>query len=435
MSALAVLLKSQGKEILGSDVIRSDETRRLESLGIKVYIKHKSSHIHNKLDLVVFSGAIRQDNTELIRAKNLGIKTMERSQLLRIISDEYENVIAVSGTHGKTTTTAMIAHIFCTAKLNPTVHIGGMALQIGGNILVGGQKYFITEACEFRDSFLTLSPAVSVITNFEEEHLDYFGNFENISKSFCQFCDNTKFVCFAYESCEKYIGAKPNVVYVGSKSSYHLQNLRLNNAKKYSFDAYNGDELIGKFDLNVHGEYNAKNALMAICVARQFGIDVEIIKFALSSFFPVHRRFEKVGEYNGNIVVSDYAHHPTEIAESIKTCREVFERKIICIFQPHTYSRTKKLIDKFTKCFNNVDKLYLVSTYQAREKYDSEGSAKFLKDKILKSSPEFKVYGDFSLKQTLKEIKKIKSTGNVLLFLGAGNVEELSRILCKKRRQ
>lgn len=195
-----------------------------------------------------------------------------------------------------------------------------------------------------------------------------------------------------------------------------------------------GEKLFDNFALNVYGEYNTQNALMAICVAKHYNIDNEIIKKALLSFENVKRRFEKVGIFEGNIVLNDYAHHPTEIKESIKTCKEVYDKKIICIFQPHTFSRTKSLIGPFTNCFNGVDKLFLVKTYSAREKFDYAGSSTYLKDRIEQNNPNYEVLGDFSNKRTLKELKKSKFRDCVFLFLGAGNVENISQKLCKKKR-
>ena len=433
MSGLAILLKKSGKKVSGSDASKSEVTKRLKEQGIRVFIGHKSRHIKD-CDLVVFSGAIKEDNPELIMAKKKNILTIERSVLLRYVSDEYKNVIAVSGTHGKTTTTAMISYIFSSAKLNPTVHLGGMFEKFGGNVLIGDKDFFITEACEFRDSFLTLSPDVSVITNFEEEHLDYFKTFKKEIDSFSIFAKKAKNVCFANISCKKYLKEQSNIEYVGDKSGYHIENLNKNISKRYSFDVFFKENFVDNFSLNVYGEYNTQNALMAICVALHYNIDKDIIKNALSTFENVHRRFENVGVYEGNIVLNDYAHHPTEIKESIKTCREVFDKKIICIFQPHTFSRTKNLIDKFTTCFEGVDKLYLVKTYSAREKFDYVGSATFLKEKILEKKPSFEVEGDFSNKKTLKKIKKSKYKDCVFLFLGAGNVEGISRKLRKKKK-
>lgn len=433
MSGLAVLLKHNGKQVSGSDEKKSEITDYLQKKGIKVFAKHRAKQVIGS-DLVVFSGAVKEGNVEIAQPKKRNIPVIERSELLRLISERYENVIAISGTHGKTTTTAMIAHIFSTANLNPTAHLGGLSENFNGNILIGDKNFFITEACEFRDSFLFLSPNVSIITNFEEEHMDFFKSFEREVQSFKSFAQNTKNICYANISCKKHLGKQKNILYAGDKKSFHLKNVIKTLSKTYSFEVFSDKKFIGNFSLSVFGEHNVQNALMAICVALHYNIKVDIIKKALLTFKNVLRRFEEVGKFDGNLVVNDYAHHPTEIFLSIKTCKEVFDKKIICIFQPHTFSRTKSLIDKFANCFNGVEALYLVKTYSAREKFDIKGSAYFLKQKIMEKNPELKAYGDFSNKKTLQLLKKAKYKNCVFLFLGAGNVEAISRKLCKKKR-
>lgn len=433
MSALAILVRSFGKQVWGSDITKNEMTERLRRRGIKVYIGHKKRNI-NGCDLVVFSGAISPETPELIEARKRNIKVIERSQLLRFVSDEYETVIAVSGTHGKTTTTAMIAHIFCLAGLNPTVHLGGLFDDFGGNVRLGDKKFFITEACEFRDSFLTLSPNICVITNFEEEHLDYFKTYENEKKSFLQFAHSAKDLCFVARCCRKELDCNERIVCVGDNRSYHAENLQQNADKRYSFSVFFGKTKIDDFSLNVYGKYNVENALMAVCVALHFKIDKEIIKNALLTYQNVHRRFENVGSFADSEVLIDYAHHPTEIERSIETCHEVFDKNIVCIFQPHTFSRTKILIDKFSTCFSGVDKLFLVKTYSAREKFEQDGSANFLKEKIKERLPSLDVRGEFSKRKVLKVLKKCKFSNCVFLFLGAGDIELCARKLCKKRK-
>lgn len=433
MSALAILLHHSGKQVSGSDAKKSEITSFLKKKGIKVFAKHRARQVAGN-DLVIFSGAIGTNNVEIVQAKKANIPVIERSNLLNLISRDYENVIAISGTHGKTTTTAMIAHIFSAAKLNPTVHLGGLSENLRGNILIGEKKFFITEACEFRDSFLFLSPSISVITNFEEEHMDYFKTFSREVQSFRLFAQKTKETCYAHISCKKHLGNGKNIVFAGEKKSFHLKNITKTPAKTYSFDLFLGKNYLGTFSLSVFGLHNVQNALMAICVALHFNIEIKTIKKALLTYKNVLRRFEEVGYFGDNLVVNDYAHHPTEILFSIKTCKEVFDKKIICVFQPHTFSRTKSLIDKFSSCFSGVEDLYLVKTFSAREKFDLKGSATFLKQKIVEKSPDLKVYGDYSNKKTLKMLKKANYKNCVFLFLGAGNVEDISRKLCKKKR-
>ena len=432
MSALAVLLKKSGKQVSGSDICKSEITKNLKKQGIKVFHKHCAKNIKG-CDLVVFSGAIAPENPEIIQAKNLNIPVIERSVLLSMIASEYKNVIAISGTHGKTTTTAMIAYIFMICGLKPTVHVGGDFEYIGGNVSVGESDYFITEACEFRDSFLTLKPTVSVITNIETEHLDYFKTFENEKKSFNKFAQNTKKCCIINGRYKNLIRQKEVVTFGYSNSnSLFARNIKKGEDNKYSFDCYKGKAFIGNFKLNVYGKHNIQNALAVIAVCLEFEIDYNVIYLGLKNFNNVHRRFEFVGTYKNAYLIHDYAHHPTEIISSIKTAKEVFKKKIICVFQPHTYSRTKTLIDSFGKCFDGLDLLYLLKTYSAREKFEYLGSADYLKEKILNSSPNFAVKGVYNKKQLIKEIKKEDLCGSVILFLGAGDIENLPKKICGK---
>lgn len=431
MSALATFCKKKGAEVAGSDNAESSIISNLKREGIKVYLKHKGKNVAGA-DLVVFSGAIAEDNVELVEAHRLNITTMERSEFLGKICEGFEQVIAVSGTHGKTTTTSMIAHIFMVANLNPTVHVGGIEPQLGGNLHIGGNKYFITEACEFRDSFLKLKPTVSVVTNVEFEHVDYFKTYSRECQSFSQFAKLTKEVCFASKSAKRCFIDNKNTHFVGEKTGFNAQNIVLNDDGKYSFDLYCKKKFLCNLKLNVYGKHNIQNALLAIAVAKHYGIDTNIIQLAMKTYEPVQRRFEQIGFFGSNIVVQDYAHHPTEIACSINTCKEVFGRKIVCVFQPHTYSRTKCLIDNFTKCFDGLDSLVLLETYPARERFEYLGSAEFLKKKIELLPHTYAVQGVFNFKEFLTYIKSMQISNSVLLFLGAGSIEKLAREMIRK---
>lgn len=434
MSGLALMLKGLGKKVAGSDLIKTELLKNLQKQGVEVHYTHKASNIKD-CDLLVFSGAISGENVEIKAAKDKNIPIIERSQLLYMISKLFKNVIAVSGTHGKTTTTAMIAYIFMLCGLKPTVHIGGEFEYINGNFMLGDKDYFITEACEFRDSFLTLKPTHSIINNIELEHLDYFKNFENEVKSFNKFAAQTKKVCFINSKYVSYIKKDEKLKTYGySNSNYlYVRNIKRGSDSKYSFDCYQGKTFIGNFKLNVYGKHNIENALAAISVCLEFGIDYNVIYLGLKTFTNVHRRFEVVGLYKSCMMIHDYAHHPTEILNTIKTCKEVFKKKVVCFFQPHTYSRTKTLIENFSKCFDGLDCLYLLKTYSAREKFEYLGSADYLKDQIIKNSPNFLVKGVYSKKEVIKTIKKENLYDCVLLFLGAGDIEKLPSKLAKNK--
>ena len=434
MSALALLLKKQNKKIKGSDLTKSKLTKNLKKQGIKVFCKHRAVNIKG-CDLIVFSGAISGENPEIKKAIEQNIPVIERSELLYLISKQFKNVIAISGTHGKTTTTAMIAYIFMICGLKPTVHIGGDFDYINGNVSLGDNDYFITEACEFRDSFLTLKPTVSVINNIEVEHLDYFKNYENEIKSFNKFASQTKKVCFINSKYKSLLKKEEGLKTYGfsNSNSLYVRNIKKGSDSKYSFDCYQGKNYVGNFKLNVYGKHNIENALAAISVCLHFGIDYNAIYLGLKTFTNVHRRFEVVGLYKSCMMLHDYAHHPTEILNTIKTCKEVFKKKVVCIFQPHTYSRTKTLIENFSKCFDGLDCLYLLKTYSARERFEYLGSADYLKDRILKSSPNFLIKGVYSKKEFIRTIKKENISDCVLLFLGAGDIEKLPNKIAKNK--
>ncbi len=433
MSGLALILKNMGKNVFGSDTSQNALTKTLKQNKIKVFSRHNAKNIKGA-DLVVFSGAIGPSNPEIIEAKKQGVEVIERSELLNLVSQQFNNVIAVSGTHGKTTTTAMIAHIFLVCGLNPTVHLGGIYEQIGGNIFLGGKKFFITEACEFRNSFLTLKPNVSVINNIEPEHMDFFKTTKSENTSFNAFATQTNDICFASQKCIKKMKSnQANIKSYGTNPSCYIQakNIKNDENGKYSFDCYKQNCFLGKIKLNIYGKHNIQNALAAICVCLQYKIDFNVIYLGLKTFEGVKRRFEYVGLYKNCQIISDYAHHPTEISAAIKTCHEVFNKKIVCIFQPHTYSRTKTLINEFTACFKNVDELYLLSTYPSREKFDFYGSAEYLKQKLLANNLPCKIIGVYKKRTFLRKIKKRRLANQVLLFLGAGDIETLPQKLAK----
>ena len=432
MSGLAILLKKQGKIVLGSDINVTESVKELKKLNIKVLKKHKKSNVKN-CDLVVFSGAIPTNNPEILYAKRNNIEIIERSELLNLISQKYENVIAISGTHGKTTTTAMISYIFMISGFNPTIHLGGNFEFIKGNVYFGGKKYFITEACEFRNSFLSLTPNTSVITNIEKEHLDFFKTFEAEKNSFNKFASQTKLCCIVNGKYLKYFYKTKNIKTFGfsKNNSYYLKNITQGEDLKYIFDCYKNNVFLGTFKLNVFGKHNLENALATIAVCSEYKIDYKFIYLGLKTFTNVHRRFEYMGNYKNCPVIHDYAHHPTEIYNVIKTAKEVFKNKVICIFQPHTYSRTKLLINKFNKCFDGLDSLYILKTYSAREKFDYLGSAEYLKEKLLNNNKHFTVNGVYTKKEIIKKLNKENFCNSVLLFLGAGDIEETCKKLIK----
>ena len=421
MSALAIYLHKKGYIVQGSDLQANDETKKLNHLGISTFIGHNKNNIKNA-NFCVYNGAINEDNPELIYARKAGMKILERSQLLGLVTEDFKYTIAISGTHGKTTTTAMLAQIFVSANLNPTVHIGGDFSFIGGNFLYGDNKYFITEACEYKKSFLNISPQYAIITNVELDHTDCYTNLEEVYKTFYDFTNQVeKNIFINYESpFVKYLNLNKNTITFGfnKNSTYRAYNLRQVD-NKYIFDITAKNNYIGTIKLQIPGKYNVSNALGSIALAHYCGIQFDIIKKALENFTNVERRFEFIKQINNADIFRDYAHHPTEIKNVLQNAKMLNYDKIICFFQPHTYSRTLGLFNDFLNCFDNCDKLYLLPTYSARENAIKGGKSEDLYEalKKIKKNTYF-----INKEDCLKTIDANSLEHNLILLIGAGDI-------------
>ncbi len=438
MSALTLLLKKEGDEVFGSDEKRENE--ELAKNGIKIFPMGNFAKIKES-DVVVFSSAIGEDNIDLKFSKSLGKKVVSRGELLGEISKNYQNVIAVAGSHGKTTTTALIYNILKTAGKNPTLHLGGILKEEKSNLVVGGKEFFVTEACEYHDNFLFLRPKIAVITNIEKEHLDYFKTFARQLKSFEKFKRQSDFV---FEKNEEFYAE--NIYYENQKLSFSLFKKNLNsfkiskinkktlkNAQKCvknsifkcfldkKYKLFQNSKFYSYFEVNICEEINIENIIMAIRVSEFLGIDKEVIVKGIENFQGVKLRFEKVKSKYFQDVVLDYAHHPTEIKNTILTAQKVFPKRDICyIFQPHTYSRTKTLLPEFIEVFKDLDNLILYRTYDAREKEKDGVSAKKLSTLIKKADYCDNLTELFAILKTLKK-------ESVLIFIGAGDLSEKLR--------
>lgn len=409
MSGLAKWLKSRGQIVSGSDLLKSQETEELEKLGITVHLGHDENYLDAKTDYVVYSGAIDEKNPELKKARELGIKTLSRGEMLEVVAKRFKKVIAVAGAHGKTTTTEMIAEIFFNAGLEPTLHIGGISNFFNSNFYIGKNKYFITEACEYKNSFLNLKPTTAVITNIEAEHLDFFKNFENVKNSFDKFCKNSKNVIKIYK----------NIAF-NKKFRVEAKNIKKYKTAFFEYDCYINDIFKGKIKLGVAGKHNVKNSLLAIATAISYKIDFKAISRTLSNFKGVKRRFEVIADKDITIV-HDYAHHPTEIKKVLATAKLYEPRRLLVAFQPHTYSRTLSLFEDFLKCFEGADEVFIFKTYSAREKELIGGRAIDLYKKL-----NIKKHYFTSFESGAEKIKKRLKKGDLLLLLGAGDIENLA---------
>ena len=355
-------------------------------------------------DLVVQSSAIKEDDFHIVLAKKLGKKIISRGQLLGWVSSNYEKVIAMAGSHGKTTTTAMIFNILRVAGKEPTLHLGGFKIDDNLNYAVGGQEFFVTEACEYHDNFLFLRPYLSVVTNVEPEHLDFFRTFEREQESFRQFEENSENV-------------------INSTADYFAKNICHDRFGGLMFSLFCKEEKIMDLHLKICEEINVQNCIYAYLVAKKLGIEDCFIKQGLENFKGVHSRFERKTCASFDNVICDYAHHPTEISKAIFSAQKIFSQKpLVVVFQPHTFSRTKTLLSEFLKVFDGVENLILFKTYAARERESDGISARKLTQILQKNGKNAAYFDNFAL---LKEHLHKFPCDTTLLFLGAGDLPQI----------
>lgn len=376
MSGLAHIALHKGFEISGSDMRPCIYTEKLEKEGHRVIIGHHAENIPDDCDLVVYTPAINESNPELQEAKRRGLPLMQRKEFLGWLTSLYPCTIAVSGTHGKTTTSSMISMMLLNAGLDPTISVGGTIPEIDNNYRVGSSEYFVTEACEFVDSFLHSVHRIAVILNVEEDHLDYFkGGIEQIRASFLKFAQivpedgllilygDDPNLSFIKEECR----CKVLTFGLGEHNDYIVTDIEYNSVGQPTFSVLKQGRLLGRFSLSIPGRHNATNALAAIICGDYLGIPLESIQNTLHEFKGARRRFEFRGEVNGIKVFEDYAHHPTEVEITIEACRNYKHRKLWVVFQPHTYSRVYYFFDQFVKALGTCDFLVMNDIYSDRE--------------------------------------------------------------------
>lgn len=429
LSAIAEILLSRGYKVTGSDVRESDITAKLEADGGKIYLGHRADNIDGA-DLVVYSAAVGADNPEMARAKELGIPTASRAELLGLLMSEYENSIAVSGTHGKTTTTSMVSLILKNAQMDPTILVGGNLPEIGGNVKVGHSRNFITEACEYMDSFLSLRPKYEIILNIDSDHLDYFKDIDHIARSFDQFAslvpeDGTIIAYDANPFVKSVVEGRPNVVTYGLTEGcdYYASEVVFNvdGMPKYKVNHAGGE--LCEVQLSVPGEHNILNSLAAFTCCHIMGVETSVIADTLEKFVGTQRRFDILGTTSKGVkVIDDYAHHPTEIKSTLSAVKNIKYNNMWCLFQPHTYTRTLALFDEFVEAFHDADKLVMAEIYAAREKNIHKISSKELADKIKETYPEKEVYFFDTLDKIADFVYENAERGDLVLTMGAGDI-------------
>lgn len=435
MSGLAEILLERGYAVSGSDMKQSPITDKLLNLGAEIYIGHNSSNLKNA-DIVIYTAAIPENNPELVKAKELNLTLYTRAEFLGLIMRGHKYNVAISGTHGKTTTTSMLSHITLSGKLDPTILVGGELDIINGNVRTGKSQYFITEACEYKASFLKFYPYVGIILNIDADHLDFYKDIDHIKRTFAEFVklipDDGYLIANADDANTMEVAktaACKVVTYGISNGEFTAKNIVYNENGFAAFDVYHKEEFLFKIRLNVPGRHNVLNALAAAATSLSLNIDSSAIIKGLESFGGTHRRFEVKGTKDGVTVIDDYAHHPTEIKATLAAAKNYPHKKIFCVFQPHTYSRTLSLFDEFSDAFYGVDELILADIYAAREKDTGAVSS----EKLAAAINEKKVpcVNIHNFNEIAYYLNKKLNPGDILLTVGAGDVFEVGEIYLK----
>lgn len=438
MSGLAEILMGEGFTVSGSDAKESPLTKSLEEKGAKIFYGQRASNIMDTTEAVVYTAAIHPDNPEFAKAKEKNLPMLTRAQLLGQIMRNYDTPIAISGTHGKTTTTSMVSHILLEGKCDPTISVGGILPAIGGNIRVGESETFVTEACEYTNSFLSFFPKISIILNIDADHLDFFKDLDDIRHSFRRFADllpsDGTLIINAdipdYQEITKELPCRVVTYGLEQEADYQAKDITFDKYGHASFTVYKNGRKTGSYYLRVPGMHNVSNALASIALGHLLGLTEEVIIKGLGSFTGTDRRFQYKGEVAGVTVIDDYAHHPTEIEATLHAAGNYPHQKIWCVFQPHTYTRTKALLPEFAKALTLADHVVLADIYAARETdtlgISSEGLQKCIQElgTPCEYFPTFDEIENFLLENC--------SRGDLLITMGAGDVVNIGEHLLGK---
>ncbi|MBS6643147.1 MAG: UDP-N-acetylmuramate--L-alanine ligase [Clostridiaceae bacterium] len=435
MSGLAEILLDEGFFVSGSDARRTELTDHLEAKGARVFYGQKADNIYDGIDVVVYTAAIHKDNPEFMEVEARGIPMLSRAELLGEMMRNYEQAVAVAGTHGKTTTTSMITEILLAAGEDPTISVGGILNSIGGNIRVGGPELFVTEACEYTNSFLSFFPTIEVILNIEEDHLDFFKDIHHIRSSFREFAgklpdSGLMVISSDIENYREIVDGLPcRVVTCGKSgdSTYSAAGIQYDEFACPSFDLLVEGQKAEHIRLGVPGEHNVYNALAAVAVACELKIPMDAVVKGLGKFTGTNRRFEKKGEIGGVVIIDDYAHHPREIAATLSAAQNYPHKKLWCVFQPHTYTRTKAFLDEFAQALSAADEVILADIYAARETDNLGVSSGDIAEKIRKLGTNAHYIPSFDEIETF--ILKNCVNGDLLITMGAGDIVKVGEKL------
>jgi UDP-N-acetylmuramate--alanine ligase len=438
MSGLAEILLEEGFTISGSDMKQSALTTQLEEKGVKIFYGQVASNITAGIDLVVYTAAIREDNEEWQAAKQMGIPMLTRAELLGQIMDNYGKSIAVSGTHGKTTTTSMISQVLLEAETDPTITVGGILSAINGNLRVGNSEVFISEACEYTNSFLNFRPKYSIILNVEAEHLDFFKDLDDVRNSFKKFAANTRadgatIINGEIENFEELVAGLPHRVLTygfDSRFDFYAEDITFDENACGMFTAMHEGSAIAEVHLNVPGMHNVSNALATIALATLMELPLDSLLAGLRKFGGANRRFQYKGQVDGVTIIDDYAHHPTEIAATLSAAANYPHKRLVLVFQPHTYTRTQAFLHEFADILSKVDVLVLADIYAAREKNTIGISSRDLLALVKEKGTECYYFPSFE--EIEKFLLKNCMNGDLLITMGAGNVVEIGETLLGK---
>ena len=435
MSGLAEVLLSRGFHVSGSDAKSSPLTKALEAKGVRLYYGQRASNISDEVELVVYTAAISQTNPEYQEALSRHLPMLTRAELLGQMMKNYPVSIAVAGTHGKTTTTSMLAQILLEAHKDPTISVGGILPSIGGNIRVGHSDLFLTEACEYTNSFLSFYPTLSIILNMDADHLDFFKDIEDIRHSFRAFAellpeDGTLIINADtphYTDIIEGLTCKVITTALEAEAEYTASDIRFDKYGHASFTVLHNGRKDGSYYLKVPGIHNVSNALAAIAAAKCLEIGEEALVRGLGSFTGTERRFEYKGEIAGITVIDDYAHHPTEIAATLKAAKNYPHRQLWCVFQPHTYSRTRSLLPEFAQALAAADHVVLADIYAARETDDLGISSQNLQESIRQLGAHCEYFPSFD--QIEQYLLASCAPGDMVITMGAGDVVRIGEQL------
>lgn len=431
MSGIAELLLNLGFNIFGSDLLENENIKRLKKLGIKIFIGHNTNNLIN-CDVLVYSSAVPLGNPEIIQAKLMGIPIIKRAEMLGELINVKELSIAVGGTHGKTTTSSMIGTMLSYAKKDPTLVVGGLVQNLNSNSKLGSGDIIVVEADEFDRSFLALKPTIAIVNNIELEHTDCYNSIDDLENAFLQFCQSVPFygsviINIDYISTQKIIHKieRPMTTYGRSRdAAYRAKNLRFNEITS-TYSVFRAKENLGEIQLHVPGEHNVMNSLGAVALGIELGLSFELIKQGLKSYRGVRRRFDIKGVVNDVMVVDDYAHHPSEVSATINAAKKGWDRRLIVVFQPHLFTRTKEFYKEFSDSLKNADTIIITDIYPAREKPIPGVTSQLIFDQISKQR-KINLHYERKIENIIEILDDIVKPNDMILTLGAGSIWRFS---------